>query len=178
MQEMAEAEEAAKKKRRVPKGTSTYQAAWILDDYGDDEDADEAEELVEYNSDPEEAQAPGTIAASEFAGMTEFPDEDDDAMEVCCLGVLHLPSSFHCLPHSYVRRLPLVLLVASNAYDGYCMCTFVSCLFALLHSMVRSLSFRCCVKISLSLGFGCSGGRGEHEGVRGGQCEEAVAGAA
>lgn len=85
MQEMAEAEEAAKKKRKVPKGTSTYQAAWILDDEGDDEDIEEGDELVEYNSDPEEAQAPGTIAASEFGGMTEFPDEDDDAMEVCCL---------------------------------------------------------------------------------------------
>ncbi|CAL5218954.1 g706 [Coccomyxa viridis] len=79
--EMAEAEEAAKKKRKVPRGTSTYQAAWILDDYGDDEDADEGDELVEYNSDPEEAQAPATIVASEFGGMTEFPDEDDDAME-------------------------------------------------------------------------------------------------
>lgn len=85
MQEMAEAEEAAKKKRKVPKGTSVYQAAWILDDYGDDEEADEADELVEYNSDPEQAEAPGTIAESEFGGMTEFPDEDNDAMEVCCL---------------------------------------------------------------------------------------------
>ena len=93
---MAEAEEAAKKKRKVPRGTSTYQAAWILDDYGDDEDADEGDELVEYNSDPEEAQAPATIVASEFGGMTEFPDEDDDAMEVCRL-VFALNFSARCL---------------------------------------------------------------------------------
>jgi pre-rRNA-processing protein TSR1 len=82
MQEMAEAEEAAKRKRRVPKGTSAYQAAWILDEYGDDEAADEADDLVEYASDPEEAQAPGTIADSDFSGMTHFADEDTDAMEV------------------------------------------------------------------------------------------------
>ena len=82
---MAEAEEEAKKKRKVPKGTSAYQAAWILDDYGDDEDGDEAADLVEYHSDAEQTQAPGTIAESEFGGMTEFPDDDDnDAMEVCC----------------------------------------------------------------------------------------------
>lgn len=79
---MAEAEEAAKRKRKVPKGTSAYQAAWILDDYGDDEAADEEDDLVEYESDPEQAQAPGTIAESEFGGMTEFADEETDAMEV------------------------------------------------------------------------------------------------
>jgi len=79
---MAEAEEALVKKRKVPRGTSAYQAAWILDDYADDEADDEADDLVEYDSDPEQAQAPATIVESEFGGMTEFPDEDTDAMEV------------------------------------------------------------------------------------------------
>lgn len=79
---MAEAEEAAKKKRKVPKGTSAYQAAWILDDYGDDEAADDDDDLVEYESDAEAGNAPGTIVESEFGGMTEFADEDTDAMEV------------------------------------------------------------------------------------------------
>ena len=82
-QEMAEAEEAAKRKRRVPRGTSAYQAAWIVDDEGSgDEDADDYEELVEYASDQDQPHAPGTIAESEFGGMTEFADAETDAMEV------------------------------------------------------------------------------------------------
>ena len=82
-QEMAEAEEAAKRKRRVPKGTSAYQAAWIVDDEGSgDEGADDYEELVEYASDQEHPHTPGTIADSEFSGMTEFADAETDAMEV------------------------------------------------------------------------------------------------
>ena len=140
MQEMAEAEEAAKKKRKVPRGTSTYQAAWILDDYEDAEDADEADELVEYNSDPEEAQAPGTIAASEFGGMTEFPDEDDDAMEVCCLVFC---ISLQCPPCSCVRWLLLCSFLAGN--PGYAishMCVCVACTAAFLRFSVKGLSFR------------------------------------
>ena len=82
-QEMAEAEEAAKRKRKVPKGTSAYQAAWILDDDGTvEEDADEYEELVEYASDQDHPHAAGTIAESDFGGMTDFADAETDAMEV------------------------------------------------------------------------------------------------
>ena len=80
---MAEAEEAAKQKRRVPKGTSAYQAAWIVDDEGSgDEDDAEYEELVDYASDQDHPHTPGTIAESEFGGMTEFVDAETDAMEV------------------------------------------------------------------------------------------------
>ena len=80
---MAEAEEAAQRKRRVPRGTSAYQAAWIVDDEGSgDEDDAEYEELVEYASDQDHPHTPGTIAESEFGGMTEFADAETDAMEV------------------------------------------------------------------------------------------------
>ncbi|EGT47609.1 hypothetical protein CAEBREN_23625 [Caenorhabditis brenneri] len=40
-----ELEEADKEMRRVPKGTSSYQAAWILDDEDDDEDEDSDEDM-------------------------------------------------------------------------------------------------------------------------------------
>lgn len=58
-----------KRVRRVPKGTSEYQAAWIIDDEdeedGGDEEADEREEEME---DEEEE-------------MVDFPVKDDDDME-------------------------------------------------------------------------------------------------
>ena len=40
---------------------------------------------MEYNSDPEELRLPPQLSHQSSAGMTEFPDEDDDAMEVCWL---------------------------------------------------------------------------------------------
>ena len=138
MQEMAEAEEAAKKKRRVPKGTSAYQAAWILDDYCDDEEADEADELVEYNSDPDAAQAPapGTIAGSEFGRMTEFPDEDNDAMEVCWL-VLYSSLVLCTFTRTCVSDgLPIFL--ALDSYGVCRICLFASPLLTLLHFSVKT----------------------------------------
>ena len=43
-EELAEAEEANKNRRRVPKGTSDYQAAWIVDEAFSDESEDESED--------------------------------------------------------------------------------------------------------------------------------------
>lgn len=48
----ANAMQVAPKRRRVPKGTSAYQAAWFLEDddsEDDEEDIDEAEEIVAYS---------------------------------------------------------------------------------------------------------------------------------
>ena len=123
---MAEAEEAAKRKRRVPKGTSAYQAAWIVDDEGSaDEGADEYEELVEYASDQEHPHTPGAVAESEFGGMTEFADAETDAMEVLA-DVWHLwhSSVDICTPpimrvFSFEAAVPVVM-AEGDPYASSC----------------------------------------------------------
>ena len=57
VQEMAEAETSQPKKKRLPRGTSDYQAAWILDEEGD------AGDLEDPTGDPESDL--GDEAASE-----------------------------------------------------------------------------------------------------------------
>jgi pre-rRNA-processing protein TSR1 len=79
---MMEAEAAAAlPKRRLPKGTSDYQAAWILDDYegeGEEEDEDGAEpdQAAERMTDRDAAEE-GTPAAA----TSEFGDDEPDEME-------------------------------------------------------------------------------------------------
>ncbi|CAP25030.3 Protein CBR-TAG-151 [Caenorhabditis briggsae] len=90
-----ELEEADKEMRRVPKGTSSYQAAWILDDSEDDEDEedededmDDEEEDKDLEEDDEEEDTPmdlkseaGETTASEMMFHDEI-DEDINLAEV------------------------------------------------------------------------------------------------
>ncbi|CAI2334771.1 unnamed protein product [Caenorhabditis sp. 36 PRJEB53466] len=88
-----ELEEADKERRRVPKGTSSYQAAWILDDEDDeendddddDEDMEDEEEDVEEDDDDEEPMdlksEAGETTASEMIDE-EGIDEDINMAEV------------------------------------------------------------------------------------------------
>lgn len=50
-------EEATRKVKRVPKGTSAYQAAWIFDD---DDEEDDGEELSDDNMDDDGASCEST----------------------------------------------------------------------------------------------------------------------
>lgn len=91
-----EEEEARKVKKRVPKGTSNYQAAWYLDDvsdsdsdmedmemdHGKDEDEEmRAEDGIEGFTQPEPTEgAPSEYPHSEM--MDEEPDEDEDAEQL------------------------------------------------------------------------------------------------
>ncbi|KAM4589684.1 pre-rRNA-processing protein TSR1 homolog [Fundulus diaphanus] len=91
-QELLEAEEARKNKRvmKVPKGTSDYQATWIIDE-DEEEENDEADEessdddgddIMDEAMDGEDeeinSQEPGSHAASE-----EEDDDEEEEEEVC-----------------------------------------------------------------------------------------------
>ncbi|XP_069568523.1 pre-rRNA-processing protein TSR1 homolog [Brachyistius frenatus] len=89
--ELLEAEEARKNKRvmKVPKGTSDYQATWIvdedeeengdLDEESSDDDDDMMDEAMDRDEEEEEgnSQEPGSCCAS------EDDDEDEEEEEVC-----------------------------------------------------------------------------------------------
>ncbi|XP_070826451.1 pre-rRNA-processing protein TSR1 homolog [Chaetodon trifascialis] len=91
--ELLEAEEARKKKRvmKVPKGTSDYQATWIVDeneeengemdeessDDDDDDDDDMMDEAMEGEDEENISQEPGSGCAS------EEEEEDEEEEEVC-----------------------------------------------------------------------------------------------
>lgn len=64
--------EGSKRTKRVPKGTSAYQAAWIVDDNdldGDDDEDDEDEDEMEVEDDDEVAELGG--------GAADDADEDE-----------------------------------------------------------------------------------------------------
>lgn len=91
--ELLEAEEARKKKRvmKVPKGTSDYQATWIVDENeeengetdeesSDDDDDDMMDEAMEGEDEENNSQEPGSGCASE----EEEEEEDDEEEEEVC----------------------------------------------------------------------------------------------
>lgn len=66
------------KKRRLPKGTSEYQAAWILDDHFSDEETEEVG-----------LQSPSTAnGKAQFGGENEEQSWDEDMEDaevpICC----------------------------------------------------------------------------------------------
>lgn len=66
-----------KARRKLPEGTSDYQAAWLLDDDYDDDDDDDEEDDDEYGSDgmmADDAQHQDM----ENDALPEIPDQDDD----------------------------------------------------------------------------------------------------
>ncbi|RCI05342.1 hypothetical protein CU098_005966 [Rhizopus stolonifer] len=79
-EEMAEADERVRRMRaesnvkRVPKGTSAYQAAWLVDeedqDYSEDEFEDEDNAMITDNMDDEDVVEPAS-----------FPEDDDEEYE-------------------------------------------------------------------------------------------------
>jgi pre-rRNA-processing protein TSR1 len=89
-----------KKMRRVPKGTSAYQAAWILEDYEDGEeinsedDDDQVMDTADHGMDkassneilPENASATESIAAESSEEEYEWIEMDDRAATFDALG--------------------------------------------------------------------------------------------
>lgn len=70
------------KKKRVPKGTSEYQAAWIKDDgeeanEDDDDDSDEWEEYEDMSEDGEEDEEDGSMPEEEDEEEMESVDNED-----------------------------------------------------------------------------------------------------
>lgn len=63
--------------KRVPKGTSAYQAAWIVDDYDDDEDDDEDEE-----DDDEMAEGDEEVEGQRNAAEEEEEEEETEEIEL------------------------------------------------------------------------------------------------
>lgn len=85
--------EAAKIKKRVPKGTSNYQSAWYLEDVSDSEsdmeDYDMKDDAEEHAAGPEDgvegyAPAPPTEGAASEYPQSEMmePDEEEDAKQL------------------------------------------------------------------------------------------------
>lgn len=66
--------EGSKRTKRVPKGTSAYQAAWIVDDNDDDEDDDDDEDEDEDEMDVEDG-------ADDDEGVDDEEDDDEDETE-------------------------------------------------------------------------------------------------
>ncbi|XP_039987550.1 pre-rRNA-processing protein TSR1 homolog [Xiphias gladius] len=94
--ELLEAEEARKNKRvmKVPKGTSAYQATWIVDgdeeengetdeESSDDDDDDMMDEAMEGEDEENNSQAPGSCCDSE---EEEEEEEEEVEEEVCSTG--------------------------------------------------------------------------------------------
>uniref|UniRef100_A0A3Q2NUP6 Pre-rRNA-processing protein TSR1 homolog n=1 Tax=Fundulus heteroclitus TaxID=8078 RepID=A0A3Q2NUP6_FUNHE len=92
-QELLEAEEARKNKRvmKVPKGTSDYQASWIIDEdeeengeadeeSSDDDGDDIMDEAMDGDDEEINSQEPGSHAASE---EEEDDDDEEEEEEVC-----------------------------------------------------------------------------------------------
>lgn len=75
-EELAEAENSAKVKKRVPKGTSSYQAAWIVDS-GDEQDDDDDEEDEDGMKAIDERMEEDDDEMESEDGM----DEDDDDLD-------------------------------------------------------------------------------------------------
>ncbi|CAL8469855.1 g9397 [Coccomyxa elongata] len=79
--EMLEAEQQGAKKRRLPRGTSEYQAAWITDDIieGDDDVSEEEGNAADEHDDVRSLA--GGRAGTEAGGlMSEFGGDDTDDM--------------------------------------------------------------------------------------------------
>ncbi|EIE25675.1 DUF663-domain-containing protein [Coccomyxa subellipsoidea C-169] len=81
--EMQEAEQQDKKKRRLPRGTSEYQAAWITEDIvgeGESSEDDEEEEDAAGDDDQDDVRSlAGTRAGTEAGGlMSEFGGDDTE----------------------------------------------------------------------------------------------------
>uniref|UniRef100_A0A1I7T3P4 Pre-rRNA-processing protein TSR1 homolog n=2 Tax=Caenorhabditis tropicalis TaxID=1561998 RepID=A0A1I7T3P4_9PELO len=73
-----ELEEADKEMRRVPKGTSSYQAAWILEESDEDEE-DEDEDMDDEEEEEEEEEEPeGMEDLQSEAGESEMEEEGID----------------------------------------------------------------------------------------------------
>ncbi|XP_054650240.1 pre-rRNA-processing protein TSR1 homolog isoform X2 [Dunckerocampus dactyliophorus] len=95
--ELQEAEEARKRKRlmKVPKGTSDYQAAWIVDeddengaldeDSSEDDDDDDDDDMMDDASDgnDNDLQDAGSDIASEEEDEGEEEEEEEEEEEVC-----------------------------------------------------------------------------------------------
>lgn len=83
-QELMDAEMApALPRRRLPKGTSDYQAAWILDDYQDGEEVggnNEVEDVEDAEEHDQDARSP--LGQTAGTAVSEFGDDDVDGMEV------------------------------------------------------------------------------------------------
>jgi pre-rRNA-processing protein TSR1 len=61
--------------KRVPKGTSAYQAAWIVDDYeddGEDDDEDDDEDMDGEGGDDDEDELNGLVGGDEEEEMEEI----------------------------------------------------------------------------------------------------------
>ncbi|XP_016412492.1 pre-rRNA-processing protein TSR1 homolog [Sinocyclocheilus rhinocerous] len=91
--ELEEAEEARKKRRvmKVPKGTSDYQATWIIDDAEQEEDdndvdsCDDEDEMMEDEMDGDnESQDAGSECASE--GDDDDREEEEEEEEISSTG--------------------------------------------------------------------------------------------
>ena len=100
-QEMAEAEAVGRKRRRLPKGTSEYQAAWILDDdeggaddllgpvsegEEDEQEQEQGGEGTGLGDDTASLLGSGGLGSRTVGGETDvWDDEGPDQMEVCPL---------------------------------------------------------------------------------------------
>ncbi|XP_056329752.1 pre-rRNA-processing protein TSR1 homolog [Danio aesculapii] len=93
--ELEEAEEASKKRRvmKVPKGTSDYQATWIIDenaeeegDGGDDDDDDSCDDDDEMMEDEMDGDNESQDAGSECASEGDDDDEEEEEEEISSTG--------------------------------------------------------------------------------------------
>lgn len=84
-QELAEAATSqahSSRGRRLPKGTSEYQAAWILDDEGDEGDYEDVDDPDPDSHHPgQHASNPASYAFSELADGDAYMGEDEDGDE-------------------------------------------------------------------------------------------------
>ncbi|TIB37089.1 hypothetical protein E3P84_00535 [Wallemia ichthyophaga] len=78
LQAQAEAEEEASRSKKVPKGTSSYQAAWIVDDNDDDLSDDQDEDSEEE----EEGEAEMAEDDKPVHDDADEDDEDDEEIEM------------------------------------------------------------------------------------------------
>ena len=76
--------DSGKRTKRVPKGTSAYQAAWIFDDEDEDDDDDEDEDDEDTDEDgelddEEDAESAGLIGEDEETEEIELDSRKGDA---------------------------------------------------------------------------------------------------
>lgn len=83
LQELAEAATSqadSSRKRRLPKGTSEYQAAWILDDDGDEGDYEDVDD-PDSTHPGQHASNPASYAFSELGDEDADMGDDEDGDE-------------------------------------------------------------------------------------------------
>lgn len=82
-EELKEAEDSLKVKvaKKVPKGTSTYQAAWILDDEEENEESDEEGDSEDDDMDDQE-DAMDEAVSEEEEGSVEEPEEESETLTI------------------------------------------------------------------------------------------------